>query len=95
MLGLGTAQEEEGRTLTLAVALNPNPDASPNPNPDPSPNPNPDPDQVLTTPVQFYFGAPFHRSARAALRHCTFNMDVLVSLGTFAAYASPSPAPWT
>ena len=41
---------------------------------------------VLTTPVQFYFGAPFHRSARAALRHCTFNMDVLVSLGTFAAY---------
>ena len=61
----------------------------------PNPNPNPDPDQVLTTPVQFYFGAPFHRSARAALRHCTFNMDVLVSLGTFAAYASPSPAPWT
>ena len=50
---------------------------------------------MLTTPVQFYFGAPFHRSARAALRHCTFNMDVLVSLGTFAAYASPAPAPWT
>ncbi len=41
---------------------------------------------VLTTPVQFGFGAPFHRSALAALRHCTFNMDVLVSLGTSAAY---------
>ena len=53
---------------------------------------------VLTTPVHFYFGAPFHRSARAALRHCTFNMDVLVSLGTFAAYGAaapltPAPAP--
>ena len=41
---------------------------------------------VLTTPVQFYFGYPFHSGARAALRHRSLNMDVLVSLGTMAAY---------
>lgn len=41
---------------------------------------------VLTTPVQFYFGLPFHKGALAAIRHRNFNMDVLVSLGTFAAY---------
>jgi len=41
---------------------------------------------VLTTPVQFFFGYPFHQGAYKAVRRCQFNMDVLVSLGTFAAY---------
>lgn len=41
---------------------------------------------ILTTPVQLFFGLPFHKSAVAALRHRTFNMDVLVSVGTWAAY---------
>ena len=48
---------------------------------------------LLTTPVQFGFGSPFHRGAYAALRRKHFNMDVLVSIGTFAAYASPQPFP--
>ena len=41
---------------------------------------------LLTTPVQFFFGLPFHKGAAASLRRGHFNMDVLVSLGTFAAY---------
>jgi Cu+-exporting ATPase len=41
---------------------------------------------VLATPVQFYFGARFYRNAANALRHGTANMDVLVALGTSAAY---------
>jgi Cu+-exporting ATPase len=41
---------------------------------------------LLTTPVQFVFGSPFHKGAYAALSRGHFNMDVLVSLGTFAAY---------
>eukprot|EP00300_Choanocystis_sp_HF-7_P014039 c18546_g1_i1.p1 GENE.c18546_g1_i1~~c18546_g1_i1.p1 ORF type:complete len:938 (-),score=241.43 c18546_g1_i1:57-2546(-) len=41
---------------------------------------------VLTTPVQFYAGARFHKRAFTALRHGYSNMDVLVSLGTNAAY---------
>lgn len=41
---------------------------------------------ILTTPVQLYYGFPFHRGACASLRRCHFTMDVLVSIGTFAAY---------
>ena len=41
---------------------------------------------VLTTPVQFHYAKAFYRGAYAALRHRNFNMDVLVVLGTCAAY---------
>jgi Cu+-exporting ATPase len=41
---------------------------------------------VLATPVQFYFGARFYRGAWGALRAGTASMDVLVALGTTAAY---------
>jgi P-type Cu+ transporter len=41
---------------------------------------------LLATPVQFWFGARFYRSALAALRARTGNMDLLVALGTSAAY---------
>lgn len=41
---------------------------------------------VLATPVQFYVGAPFYRGAYKALRNGGANMDVLISLGTSAAY---------
>ena len=41
---------------------------------------------ALATPVQFVCGARFHRGALAALRRGAANMDVLVSLGTSAAY---------
>ena len=41
---------------------------------------------LLATPVQFVFGARFYRAAGAALRRGTANMDVLVALGTTAAY---------
>lgn len=41
---------------------------------------------ILTTPVQVYYGAPFHRSAFKALRRRMYTMDVLVSVGTWAAY---------
>ena len=41
---------------------------------------------LLATPVQFYFGWRFYRGAFAALRHRAANMDVLVALGTSAAY---------
>lgn len=41
---------------------------------------------VLTTPVQFIFGARFYRAAWPALRAGSGNMDVLVALGTSAAY---------
>ena len=41
---------------------------------------------LLATPVQFVFGARFYRAAAAALRRGTANMDVLVALGTTAAY---------
>ena len=42
---------------------------------------------VLTTPVQFIFGWRFYVGAYKALRHCSTNMDVLVMLGSSAAYA--------
>lgn len=41
---------------------------------------------ILATPVQLYVGAPFYVGAYKALRNRSANMDVLVSLGTSAAY---------
>lgn len=41
---------------------------------------------VLATPVQFYIGWPFYVGACKALRNGSANMDVLVALGTSAAY---------
>jgi P-type Cu+ transporter len=41
---------------------------------------------ALATPVQFLIGARFYRGAFAALRNGAGNMDVLVALGTTAAY---------
>jgi P-type Cu+ transporter len=41
---------------------------------------------LLATPVQFVFGARFYRSAWPALRSGSGNMDLLVALGTSAAY---------
>lgn len=41
---------------------------------------------VLAAPVQFWLGARFYRSAMHALRARTANMDVLVVLGTSAAF---------
>lgn len=41
---------------------------------------------TMTTPVFFWGGAPFHKATWANLRHGSFTMDTLVSLGTTAAY---------
>jgi Cu+-exporting ATPase len=41
---------------------------------------------ALATPVQFWLGARFYRAGWAALRAGTGNMDLLVTLGTSAAY---------
>ncbi|KIM66043.1 hypothetical protein SCLCIDRAFT_1211695 [Scleroderma citrinum Foug A] len=41
---------------------------------------------ALTTPAQFWVGKVFHRNAYKALKHGTATMDVLVMLGTSAAY---------
>ena len=41
---------------------------------------------ALATPVQFWFGARFYRAGWSALRNGSANMDVLVALGTSAAY---------
>ena len=41
---------------------------------------------ILTTPIQFWLGWQFHRGAYKALMAKYGNMDVLVSLGTNAAY---------
>jgi Cu+-exporting ATPase len=41
---------------------------------------------LLATPVQFVFGARFYRSSFSALKAKTANMDLLVALGTSAAY---------
>jgi len=40
----------------------------------------------LATPVVFWAGWPFHRSAWVNLRHGSFTMDTLVSLGSLSAY---------
>lgn len=41
---------------------------------------------LLATPVQFYFGARFYKAGWHALRARSGNMDLLVSMGTSAAY---------
>jgi P-type Cu+ transporter len=41
---------------------------------------------ILATPVQFYFGAGFYQSAWKAIKNKTGNMDLLVAIGTSAAY---------
>ncbi len=41
---------------------------------------------ALAAPVQFWLGAPFYHGAWKALRGGTANMDVLVALGTSAAF---------
>ncbi|TGK01261.1 copper-translocating P-type ATPase [Leptospira langatensis] len=41
---------------------------------------------LLATPVQFWIGFPFYKSAFRALKNGAANMDVLVALGTSAAY---------
>lgn len=41
---------------------------------------------TVITPVFFWGGAPFHRATLVNLRHLSFTMDTLVSLGTTAAY---------
>jgi Cu+-exporting ATPase len=41
---------------------------------------------LLATPVQFWFGARFYRAGWSALKAGTGNMDLLVALGTSAAY---------
>ncbi len=41
---------------------------------------------LLATPVQFWLGARFHRAAWGALKARSGNMDLLVALGTSAAY---------
>ncbi|XEC97354.1 heavy metal translocating P-type ATPase [Paenibacillus tarimensis] len=41
---------------------------------------------VLATPIQFYIGKQFYVGAYKALRNKSANMDVLVALGTSAAY---------
>ena len=41
---------------------------------------------IMATPVQFCFGARFYRGAYKALKHHAANMDVLVAMGTSAAY---------
>ncbi len=42
---------------------------------------------LLATPVQFWLGARFYRAGWGALKAGTGNMDLLVALGTSAAYA--------
>lgn len=42
---------------------------------------------VLATPVQFVLGARFYRAGWHALKACTGNMELLVSIGTTAAWA--------
>lgn len=41
---------------------------------------------ILATPVQFYIGSQFYRGAFNSLRNKSANMDVLVALGTSAAF---------
>ncbi len=41
---------------------------------------------LLATPVQFWAGGRFYRGAWASVRHGSGNMDLLVALGTSAAY---------
>ena len=41
---------------------------------------------LLTIPVQFYIGSVFHKIALRNLKHFNFDMNSLVSIGTFAAF---------
>ncbi|OKX86095.1 heavy metal translocating P-type ATPase [Corynebacterium glutamicum] len=41
---------------------------------------------TLVTPIFFWGGSPFHKATWANLKHGSFTMDTLVSLGTAAAY---------
>ncbi len=41
---------------------------------------------LFCTPIQFYVGFPFYRSALRAARHRTTNMNTLIAVGTSAAY---------
>jgi Cu+-exporting ATPase len=41
---------------------------------------------IITTPAQFWVGSKFYRSAYKSLKHGSSTMDVLVMLGTSAAY---------
>ncbi len=41
---------------------------------------------LLTTPIQFYGGYPFYKSAYSAIKHRFFDMNTLVSLGTTSSY---------
>jgi len=47
---------------------------------------------ALATPVQFVLGAPFYRAAWKALRARSGTMDLLVAIGTSAAFASGAVA---
>ena len=47
---------------------------------------------LLATPVQFYAGWPFLRSAARAARHGTTTMDTLVAMGSLAAYVYSASA---
>ncbi len=47
---------------------------------------------VMATPVQFWAGAQFYRSAWGALKHTTANMNTLVAVGTSVAYAYSTTA---
>ena len=42
---------------------------------------------AMATPVQFWAGAVFYRSAWGAIKHRTANMNTLVAVGTSVAYA--------
>jgi Cu+-exporting ATPase len=50
---------------------------------------------LLATPVQFYFGARFYRAGWGALKAKMGNMDLLVSIGTSAAYGLSLYLWWT
>ncbi|MDB5950394.1 MAG: copper-transporting ATPase [Massilia sp.] len=50
---------------------------------------------VLATPVQFWLGARFYRAGWKALRAGSGNMDLLVALGTSAAYGLSLYLLWT
>jgi len=50
---------------------------------------------LLATPVQFYFGARFYRAGWGALKARMGNMDLLVSIGTSAAYGLSVYLWWT
>jgi Cu+-exporting ATPase len=53
---------------------------------------------ALATPVQFYVGGQYYTGAYKALRNGTANMDVLIAMGSSAAYlqevAGPQRCQW-